>query len=137
MFIPLIAGCGTLGYYAQAIHGQYQILHREQPIQKLLADPKTPSKLKGRLILALAIRDYAEKDLRLPANGHYRHYADLERRFAVWTVYAAPEFSLEAKSWWYPVVGRLEYQGYFEETKARRYARRLEERGLDAHVGGV
>src|SRR5438552_3017604 len=51
--LPLVAGCGTVGYYAQAIHGQYQILHRKKPIEKLLADPKTPTQLKERLTLAL------------------------------------------------------------------------------------
>jgi predicted aminopeptidase len=133
----LLTGCGTVGYYAQAVKGQYQILHREQSIQKLLADPRTSDALKERLNRALAIRGFAEKELHLPANGHYKHYADLGRRFAVWTVYAAPEFSLRAKKWWYPVVGRLEYQGYFDEAKARRFAGMLEGRGLDTHVGGV
>jgi len=135
--LPLLAGCRTVGYYAQAIHGQCQILHRQQPIQDLLADSKTSSELKERLKLVLRIRQFAEEELRLPANGHYRHYADLGRRFAVWTIYAAPEFSLEAKAWWYPVVGRLEYQGYFDETRARRFAEKLERKGFDVHVGGV
>ena len=135
--LSFVSGCGTIGYYAQAIHGQCQILHRERPVQELLADPGTPAALKMRLTRALAIREFAETDLRLPAHGHYRHYADLGRRYAVWTVSAAPEFSLGAKTWWYPVVGRLEYQGYFEEAKARRYARGLAERGLDTQVGGV
>ncbi len=137
MLLPLLAGCGTVGYYAQAVHGQCQILHRKQPIQALLADPKTPPELKERLKLVLGIRRFAEDELRLPANGHYRHYADLGRRFAVWSVYAAPEFSLEARAWWYPVVGRLEYQGYFDEARARRFAVKLERKGFDVHLGGV
>ena len=135
--LPLLAGCSSVGYYAQAIHGQCQILHRKQPIEKLLADSKTPPELKERLNLVLRIRQFAETELKLPANGHYRHYADLGRRFAVWSVYAAPEFSLEAKAWWYPVVGRLEYQGYFDEGKARRFGAKLEREGFDVHVGGV
>jgi len=137
VLLPLLAGCGTVGYYAQAVHGQCQMLHRKQPIQDLLADPKTPPRLKERLKLVLSIRQFAENELRLPANGHYRHYADLGRRFAVWSVYAAPEFSLDAKAWWYPVVGRLEYQGYFDESKALRFAAKLERKGFDVHVGGV
>jgi predicted aminopeptidase len=137
MLLPLLAGCGSVGYYAQAVHGQCQILHRKQPIQDLLADPNTTPELKERLKLVLGIRQFAQDELRLPANGHYRHYADLGRRFAVWSVYAAPEFSLEAKAWWYPVVGRLEYQGYFDEAKARRFASKLEGKGFDVHVGGV
>lgn len=135
--LPIFAGCGTVKYYAQATRGQFQVLHRKQPIQKLLADTNTPPKLRGRLTFLLSIRDFAGKELRLPANGHYQHYADLKRRYAVWNVYAAPEFSLAAKSWWYPVVGRLEYRGYFDERAARREAARLAARGYDVHVGGV
>src|SRR5262245_58234042 len=135
--LPWLAGCGTVGYYAQAIRGQCQILHRQEPIARLLQDTNTPPRLRQRLELVLRLREFAERDLGLDANGHYRHYADLRRPFAVWNVYAAPEFSLKAKAWWYPVVGRLEYQGYFDEAKARRYASRLATDGYDVYVGGV
>lgn len=135
--LPFLAGCGTVSYYSQAIHGQCQVLHRKQPIQKLLANTNTPAPLRERLTLVLSIRDFAGKELRLPANGHYLHYADLKRRFVVWNVYAAPEFSLAAKAWWYPAVGRLEYRGYFDEAAARREAARLAARGFDVHVGGI
>lgn len=130
-------GCVKLRFYAQAIHGQAQMFHRQRPMAKLLADTNTPAALAARLRLALVIRDFAETNLHLPANGHYRSYADLGRPFAVWNVYAAPEFSLEARSWWYPVVGRLKYQGYFHEAQARRLAAQLALRGNDVYIGGV
>jgi predicted aminopeptidase len=110
---------------------------RQDSIESLLENGDTPEPLKHRLQLVLQIREFAEKELHLPANGHYLRYADLGRRFAVWNVYAAPELSLAPKSWWYPVVGRLEYRGYFSEEKARRYAAKLGKRGYDVYVGGV
>jgi predicted aminopeptidase len=70
-------------------------------------------------------------------NGHYLRYADLHRPFVVWDVYAAPEFSLEPKTWWYPFVGRLDYRGYFRESSARNCAARLARAGYDTSVGGV
>ena len=137
-FAALLAGgCQTASYYSQAIHGQCQIGSRQRPIKKLLADATTSDRLKRQLALVLELRAFAAAQLGLPANGHYLKYADLERPFAVWNVYAAPEFSVEAKSWWYPVVGRLEYQGYFKEGRARRYAEKLAQRGYDVYVGGV
>ncbi len=135
--ILLLTGCRTVDYYAQAIHGQCQMWHRQRPIQTLLEDPATPEPLKQRLRLVLEIRAFAEKELRLPANGHYLRYADLGRPYVVWNVYAAPEFSLDSKSWWYPVVGKLDYRGYFNEQKARGYAAALEDQGFDVYVGGV
>ena len=103
----ILTSCQTVSYYAQAIHGQGQILNREEPIATLLANSNTPPALRAKLQLVLEIRTFAEKELHLPANGHYLNYADLGRRYVVWNLHAAPEFSLTPKTWWYPVVGRL------------------------------
>ncbi len=133
----LACGCRTVSYYGQAIRGQHEIWTRQQTISSLLESPATPAPLKQRLDLVLRLRDFAEKELGLPSNGHYLSYADLERRFVVWNVYAAPEFSLTPKSWWYPVVGSLDYRGYFSEQKARAYAAALERQGFDVYLGGI
>src|SRR5207237_3615870 len=118
-------------YYQQAIAGQVEIFSSKRPIQGLLADPNTSSFLRNRLQLVLEIRQFAKTELHLRPDGHYLHYANLHRRFVVWNVHAAPELSLKPKNWWYPVVGRLKYQGYFSEAEAHRYARRLEHDGYD------
>ena len=125
-----MSGCQTLSYYGQAIKGQYEIVAHQASIEKLLADPQTPAPLKAKLQLVQSLRAFAEKDLKLPVDGHYEKYADVHRPFVVWNVEAAPEFSLEPKTWWYPFVGSLEYHGYFSERGARRYAARLAEEGL-------
>lgn len=135
--LPWLAGCGTVGFYTQAIQGQCQILRRQEPIERLLTDTNTPPRLRAQLERVRRLLEFAERELGLPAHGQYRQYADLGRPYAVWNVYAAPEFSLEARRWWYPLVGALEYRGYFDEGKARRYAARLAARGEDVHVGGV
>lgn len=133
----LETGCQTAGYVSQVIRGQHQIWKRQEPIDTLLASEETSPALKHQLALVLQLRRFAEHELKLPANGHYLRYADLQRRFVVWNVYAAPEFSLTPKSWWYPVVGSLDYRGYFSEEKARAHAAELRARGFDTYVGGV
>lgn len=133
----LLAGCGGPGYYWQAIRGHFSILHHQRPISDWLQDPATSSELREKLRQVLELCDYAHRELGLPAHGHYTRYADLERRFVVWNVHAAPRYSLEAKTWWYPAVGRLKYRGYFSENAAHRLAESLERQGLDAYVGGV
>jgi predicted aminopeptidase len=132
-----LTGCQTAAYYAQAVHGHCQVVVRQEAIADLLKQPQTPEPLKQKLQLALALREFAGKELNLPVNGHYLRYADLGRRYAVWNVTAAPEFSMEAKTWWYPFVGRLAYRGYFDKASALRCAAKLEELGYDVDVGGV
>jgi len=130
-------GCQTAGYYSQAIRGHCQVVARQQSIATILNDPKTPEPLKARLQLVLELRAFADSELKLPAKRHYSRYADLGRRFDVWNVSATPEFSMESKSWWYPLAGRLEYRGFFEEASARQLAAKLAGEGFDVDVGGV
>jgi predicted aminopeptidase len=133
----LVTGCRSVGYYQQAVAGQWQIFSRRQEIDTLLHSPDTRPALKEKLRLILSLREFAEHDLNLKPDGHYTQYADLGRRYVVWNVYAAPEFSLEPKKWWYPVVGSLKYRGFFNEGDARAYGDELAREGYDVHVGGV
>jgi predicted aminopeptidase len=125
----LVCGCQSAGYYAQAVRGQYRIVAHQKPIDKLIADPGTPPELREQLQLVLDLRAFAKSRLKLPVDGHYSKYADVHRPYVVWNVQAAPRFSLEPKTWWYPIVGSLEYRGYFSEDGARDCARRLEAKG--------
>ena len=133
----IVSGCQTMSFYAQAIKGQYQIVAHQESLDKLIADPKTPSRLKAQLQLVERLRAFAKKDLRLPVDAHYLEYVDVHRPYVVWNVQAAPRFSLQPKTWWYPIVGSLEYRGYFSERGARDCAGRLEAKGYDVYVDGV
>lgn len=135
--LPLLSGCQTAGYFGQAVRGHLQIVHRQQPIPELLQRPQTPGPLRAKLELILAMREFAQQELKLPVNGHYLSYADLGRSYVVWNVTATPEFSMTPKDWWYPVVGRLAYRGYFVEREARSQAAELARQGFDVDVGGV
>ena len=135
--ILIVSGCQTLSFYGQAIKGQYQLLAHRQPIEKLVVDSSTPAPLKNQLELVLKLRAFAGKELKLPVDGHYAKYVDVHRRFVVWNVEAAPEFSMEPKTWWYPLVGSLSYRGYFSERSATNYGAALHQKGYDVFVGGV
>ena len=133
----LLCSCGELGYYAQSIRGETQILSRRQPIPKVLSDPATPPALRARLSAVLLIRDFASRELGLPDNGSYRSYADLGRPYAVWNVVATPEFSITPLKWCFPVAGCVSYRGYFSEKDARAFAASLKGEGNDVYLYGV
>lgn len=133
----VVTGCKTAGYYRQAVSGQMEILSKRQDIQKILARPDTRPALREKLTLVQELRAFASRELGLESRGHYSAYADLGRRYVVWNVYAAPEFSLEPKKWWYPIVGSLKYRGFFSEKQARDHAAELVKQGYDVHVAGI
>jgi predicted aminopeptidase len=136
-FLALAAGCGSLGYYAQAVRGGLAIACRKRPIAHLLADPAVEPGLKARLRSVQELRDFAVRELALPDDASYRSYADLGRPYATWTVVAAPELSIEPLSWCFPVAGCVSYRGYFSRAGAERFAARLAAQGHDVDVGGV
>ncbi|MFU8876716.1 MAG: aminopeptidase, partial [Wenzhouxiangellaceae bacterium] len=133
----LMAGCSTLGWYGQAARGQLELLTQREDIENLLAAPDTPPETRRKLELVITARDFAHEELALPDNGSYSHYVDLDREAVLWNVVAAPEFSLEPRTWCYPLVGCLAYRGYFRREGAQRLAERLAAQGFDVRVSPV
>jgi len=134
---PLLCGCATLRYYSQAVGGHLDLMRRASPIKEHLGRDAVPAAIKAKLQAVLRIREFASRELALPDNGSYRSYADLGRQYAVWNVFAAPEFSLEPVSACFVFVGCVSYRGYFGEADAQAEAAALRERDYDVHVGGV
>jgi predicted aminopeptidase len=136
----LLGGCAggfAPAYYWQAASGQFDVWRRARPVDAVLADAATPPALRERLTLANEIRDWASREMMLPDNGSYRQYADLQRPFVVWNVFAAGPLSIKPEQSCFPVAGCVSYRGFFAEADARDYAARLAARGLDVHVSGV
>ena len=132
-----LTGCETLSYYAQAVSGHFDLTGRARPVDELLTDARTPQVLREKLALAQRLRDFASRELGLPDNGSYRRFADLARPYAVWNVFAAAEFSLEAEQACFPVAGCVAYRGFFDPADAGAHAKGLQQQGFDVVVLGV
>jgi predicted aminopeptidase len=132
-----LCGCTSIGYYYQAVEGQMQIWNRSRPIPQVIEDKHTPPQLRERLSLVLRVRDFASSELALPDNGSYRKYADLERPFVVWNVFATAEFSVAATQWCFPFAGCVGYRGYFSQAGAEQFGEDLRRKGLDVFVTGI
>jgi predicted aminopeptidase len=132
-----LMACETFTYYQQAVRGQLRILFSRQEINQLLQQSSLPEELRQKLVTVLELREFAEQDLLLPADGSYLSYVELDREHMVWNVFAAPEFSLEPLRWCFPIAGCVSYRGYFSEQSAHRFASKLEARGYDVYTGGV
>jgi predicted aminopeptidase len=133
----LLGGCANLGYYAQAVNGHSSIHNRIRPIHAVIADPETDPRVKHSLAMAVKVREFAIRKLKLPDNQSFTAYADLGRRYAIWNVSATPELSLESEKWCFVAAGCVSYRGFFSETEANRFAEELRTKGYDVSVGGV
>ena len=133
----LLSGCESFNYYRQAASGHLSILAKKVPISEYVSAKDTSPALKSQLNKVLALRRFAEQELALPVKGQYSSYAELNRRYVVWNVFAAPALSTEAKQWCYPVIGCASYRGYYSKVNAQNYAQKLSSQNLDVYLAGV
>ena len=121
-------------YVLRAGWEEAKILSRRVPIEKVIADSATTPALKERLRLVLAARSYAVDTLGLEAGESFTSFAQLERDTLVLVLSAAYRDRLQAYRWWFPIVGRLPYKGFFRPKDALRARDDFQARGFDTYL---
>jgi predicted aminopeptidase len=137
LFLATAGGCASLRYYSQSVSGQWEIANKRRPIAEMLADAATPAALKQKLEAVTRIREFASRELGLPDNNSYKSYADLQRPYVVWNVFATEELSLKPLEWCFPVAGCVGYKGYFALANAEAFAAEQTQNGFDVFTGPV
>lgn len=131
-----LVGCSP-GYVLRAGWEEARILSRRQPIQEVVHDTSAAEDVRAKLRLVEDARDFAERSLGLSPGSSFESYVKLRRDTLALNVSAAPEFALRWKTWWFPIVGRVPYKGFFDFDEAREEARRLREAGWDVSLRPV
>ena len=124
-------------YLLRAGWEEGKILARRTPITELVAARSTSPVLRAKLELVLAARAFAHDSLRLETGQSFTSYSALDRDTLVLVLSGAFRDRLEAYTWWFPVVGRVPYKGYFDFGAARAAERDLTARGYDARLGAA
>jgi predicted aminopeptidase len=121
-------------YLLRAGWEEGKILWRREPIPELVRSPATLPALRGKLRLVLEARDFAADSVRLDVGESFTTYSRLDRDTLVLLVSASRRDELKAKTWWFPIVGRVPYKGYFDFGAALRTGEDLEADGYDTFI---
>lgn len=141
--VALLAGALAVGALALACSPVYvikagiaeaKILRARRPIPEVLADPATDADTRGKLAWVLEARRFAVERMGIDAGEAYTMYTRLERDTLALVLSAAERDRLVAKTWWFPIVGRVPYKGFFDEEDARSAQARLETEGFDTYL---
>jgi predicted aminopeptidase len=119
-------------YLVRAAYEEGKILARRQPIAELIRAPVTDPALRAKLQLVLQARRFAIDSLGLKAEQEFTTYSRLDRDTLVLVLSAAYRDSLAFRSWWFPVVGRVPYKGFFDFEQGQREATQVDADGFDA-----
>ena len=125
--------CSPL-YVIRAGFEEAKILSRRRPIPDVIADSRTSAAIKRKLELVLQARAFADQQLGLAAGESYTTYSWVESDTLLMVVSGARKDRFIPYTWWFPIVGRVPYKGYFDFDDAYAEARELEADGYDAYV---
>jgi predicted aminopeptidase len=122
-------------YLSRAAYEEARILAKRKPIDRVVADSTTPVEERDKLRLVQAARLFARDSLGLTPKETFTRYSRLDRDTLVLVVSASFPDRLARKTWWFPIVGRFPYKGFFDFDGALRTAESLRREGYDVSVG--
>jgi predicted aminopeptidase len=128
-----LTACSPL-YVARAGIEEARILSRRRPIVRVIEDPATPAETRRKLDLVLQARAFAEHAAGLNVGQSYTTYSWVDSDTLLLVVSGARQDRFQAYTWWFPIVGRVPYKGFFDFAAAHREAARLEAAGFDSYV---
>lgn len=129
-----LAATPTGRYLVRAGWEEGKILKARRSIPELVADSATPMPVREKLHLVLAARTFAADSVGLRVKKSFTQYTELEHDTLVLVLSAAYKDRLKSYTWWFPVVGRVPYKGYFDYEQAKRARDGLRDKGFDVYL---
>ena len=133
LITSLASACSPM-YVIRAGIAEAKILRARRPIPEVILDPATDERTKTKLTFVAEARNYAIEVFELDVGRSYTSFSQLESDTLAMVLSAAPQDQLTPRTWWFPIVGRVPYRGYFDGDAALREQRKLEEDGFDTFL---
>jgi predicted aminopeptidase len=133
LFVSSLVSCSP-GYVLRAAWEETRILARRRPIAEALNDASLGEATRGKLEIVIQARTFAQRDLALDVGDSYTSFSDIGRDTLALVLSASPMDRLAAHTWWFPIVGRVPYKGFFSLEAAEKERRKLEEKHYDTYL---
>jgi predicted aminopeptidase len=148
--LPVLAGAAILLAGSAFFSGCYTLrqgaamlgyLNRAVPLEALAEEANEEGAAASSPAAFVAqvrdIRRFAMEALGLKESKNYTRYVETERDYLAAVVSACEKDSFTGHEWWFPVIGKVPYKGFFDPADARKEREKLEKQGLDVWVRGV
>jgi predicted aminopeptidase len=141
--ILLAIGAASVLFFAATPPGRYlakgavaeaRILAHRRPIDALVRDSTIDAATRAKLMLVQQARQYAVESLGLRAKESFTTYTKLDSDTLVLVLTVAYRDRLAMRTWWWPVVGRVPYKGFFDFGAGRAEQDRYERDGFDTEL---
>jgi predicted aminopeptidase len=110
---------------------QADLLARRQKIERVLSRGELDDQQRAALDIVAQAKAFGEKLGFAPTHNYGSVAVGWDR--TIWTVSGCDPLAFKPATWWFPIVGRVPYLGYFRASDADRELGRIQARGLDAY----
>jgi predicted aminopeptidase len=134
--VLLVAAPGCdIGYFAHLAVGELASLSSTMPIEAALQDTRLSEEQRAKLDLTQSVRQFGIDTVGLFAGSAYTVFEMNGSEPAAFVLSASAKDSLTPYYWTFPLIGRSEVKGYFDEDYARREGEQLLAQGYDVFLG--
>lgn len=131
----LLPGC-SVGYVTRQSFSHMRVLAAREPVGKAVAEGRVPEAWRPALDTIEAAKTFGAAQVGLPTDDLYETIS-LVKPDPTWVVTAAARDALEPVTWWFPIVGRVAYRGYYDKADAEKFAAKLRADGFDVLLSPV
>jgi len=134
IFPLFLASCANTLYIGKLTWGETKILGGAVPNEDALRDKGVDENIKDGIRLVQEVKEFSQQRLGLRPDGSYETFYRVKGDALIYLVSACPKDSLKPYTWRFPIVGKMEYKGFFSKKDAVKEIQKLEEKGLDTSL---
>ena len=132
--VLLLLSFPTGRYLVRAAWEEALILAARRSITHVISDESTDANTRAKLQLVRAARAFAHDSMRLRTGSSFTMYSKLRGDTLVLVLSGAYSDRLKRYTWWFPIVGRVPYKGYFDYDAAKTARKELAAEGFDTSL---
>jgi len=133
----LLTSCAHGLYLGKLVWDGAQILGGQVPNQEVLRDERVEEEIKEGIRLVQEVTEFSQQQLGLRLDSCYETFYRVKGDTLIYLVSACPKDRMEPHTWRFPIVGEVEYKGFFSKKDALKEIAKLEAQGLDTCLQGV
>ena len=103
-------------------------------ITQLLQSDSLSKKRREQITEVQSIRKFAYERLKLPKNGSYTSFVELDREAVTWNIVATKKYSIDPIQSCFPFGGCVSYLVYFNKKRAEQEAEKHKKLDHDVHI---
>jgi predicted aminopeptidase len=121
-------------YLLRAAGEESLILAARRSITHVINDKATDAETRQKLKLVLDARAFAHDSIGLRTGSSFTMYSKLRRDTLVLVLSGAYRDRLQRYTWWFPIVGRVPYKGFFDYGAAKHARDEMNAAGFDTSL---